>query len=48
MTFFDIKVVEFDIKIASCKIMHKENVCTYRADRVDFWKNLDGDWRTIP
>jgi hypothetical protein len=42
MTFFDIKVAVFVIKIANCKIYAKPKEVKCRVGWMGFWKNLAG------
>ena len=42
MTFFDMKVVLFVIKIANCKKRAKPNGGAHRAELMDFWKKMAG------
>ena len=43
MTFFDIKVASFGIKVANCKKRAEKNTRTHQASELDFWKNLAGE-----
>lgn len=40
MTFFDIKLAIFVIKLASCKKCAKLTKVAHRALQLEFWKNL--------
>ena len=40
MTFFDIKVVSFDIKVANCKKCAENNTRMHQASDLDFWKEM--------
>lgn len=42
MTFFDIKVAEFVIKVANCKKHTKQKEAMCRVGWMGFWKNLAG------
>ena len=40
MTFFDVKVADFVIKMSNCKKCAKPNGGAHRAELKDFWKNM--------
>lgn len=42
MTFFDVKVADFVIKMSNCKKCAKPNGGAPRAELMDFWKNMAG------
>ena len=42
ITFFDIKVVNFILKVANCKKYARRKARSFQVKRVNFWKNLAG------